>query len=82
LARTHHPDLLLIDMNLPDMNGLEVLQQLRLDEATQNLRCIVLSADALPDQVSAALAAGFSDYWTKPIDVPLVLGKLAQCLDG
>ncbi|MFM2450238.1 MAG: hypothetical protein RIS44_2688 [Pseudomonadota bacterium] len=81
LARTHHPDLLLIDMNLPDMNGLEVLQQLRLDAATQHLRCVVLSADALPDQVSAALAAGFSDYWTKPIDVPLVLGKLAQCLE-
>ena len=82
LARSHHPDLLLIDMNLPDMNGLEVLQQLRMDAATKNLRCVVLSADALPDQVSAALAAGFSDYWTKPIDVPLVLGKLAQCLDA
>jgi PAS domain S-box-containing protein len=81
LARAHHPDLLLIDMNLPDMNGLQVLQQLRLDAATRNLRCVVLSADALPDQVSAALAAGFSDYWTKPIDVPLVLGKLAQCLN-
>jgi PAS domain S-box-containing protein len=82
LARTHHPDLLLIDMNLPDMSGLEVLQQLRMDATTKNLRCVVLSADALPDQVSAALAAGFSDYWTKPIDVPLVLGKLAQRLDA
>ncbi|XVJ71621.1 MAG: PAS domain-containing protein [Rhizobacter sp.] len=81
LARTHQPDLLLVDMNLPDMNGLQVLQQLRADAATRHLRCVVLSADALPDQVSAALAAGFSDYWTKPIDVPLVLGKLAQCLE-
>ncbi len=81
LARTHQPDLLLIDMNLPDMNGLELLRRLRADSATQQLRCVVLSADALPDQVSTALAAGFSDYWTKPIDVPLVLGKLAQCLE-
>jgi PAS domain S-box-containing protein len=81
LARTHQPDLLLVDMNLPDMNGLQLLQQLRADTATQHLRCVVLSADALPDQVSVALAAGFSDYWTKPIDVPLVLGKLAQCLE-
>jgi CheY-like chemotaxis protein/two-component sensor histidine kinase len=81
LARTHQPDLLLIDMNLPDMNGLELLRQLRADAATQQLRCVVLSADAQPEQVSTALAAGFSDYWTKPIDVPLVLGKLAKCLE-
>jgi PAS domain S-box-containing protein len=81
LARTHQPDLLLIDMNLPDMNGLALLRQLRADATTQQLRCVVLSADALPDQVSAALAAGFSEYWTKPIDVSLVLGKLARCLE-
>lgn len=81
LARAHLPDLLLIDMNLPDMNGLAVLAQLQSQAATSSLRCIVLSADALPDQVSNALAAGFSDYWTKPIDVPLVLGKLAKCLE-
>jgi PAS domain S-box-containing protein len=82
LARTRRPDLLLIDMNLPDMNGLEVLRQLQGDAATQHLRCVVLSADALPEQMSTALAAGFSDYWTKPIDVPLVLGKLAKCLEA
>jgi PAS domain S-box-containing protein len=81
LAQKHQPDLLLIDMNLPDMNGLELLHQLRADATTQQLRCVVLSADALPDQVSAALAAGFSDYWTKPIDVALVLERLSRCLN-
>ncbi|MFM8899085.1 MAG: ATP-binding protein [Burkholderiales bacterium] len=79
-ARAHQPDLLLVDMNLPDMRGVDLLRLLRADESTRHMRCIVLSADVLPDQVAAALEAGFSDYWTKPIDVSLVLGKLEQWL--
>jgi PAS domain S-box-containing protein len=81
LARTHQPDLLLIDMNLPDMNGLELLRRLRADAITRPIRCVVLSADVLPEQVSAAMDAGFSDYWTKPIDVSLVLDRISRCLD-
>ncbi|MBT9503169.1 MAG: response regulator [Burkholderiaceae bacterium] len=63
------PALLLVDMNLPDMNGLQLLQALRLQQRALPL-CIALSADALPEQVAAARAAGFADYWLKPIDVP------------
>ncbi len=74
------PDLILIDMNLPDMTGLELLHQLRFQPSTQHLRCIALSANVLPEQISAALSAGFNDYWTKPMDVPLVLRKLRECL--
>ncbi len=81
-ARSLKPDLVLIDMNLPDMNGSDLLALLRGDAATRGLRCIALSADALPEQISGALSAGFSDYWTKPIDVTLVLNKLSQCLAG
>ncbi len=82
-ARAGRPDLVLIDMNLPDMNGLEVISALRNHDATRELRCIALSADAMREQIDAALSAGFDDYWTKPIDVPKVLADLARLLaDG
>jgi len=79
-ARRSAPDLLLIDMNLPDMTGIEVVQALRAHPETSSLRCIALSADAMPDQIGAAREAGFDDYWTKPIDVRRVLGELARLL--
>ena len=62
------PDLALVDMQLPDIDGHEVLRRLRADARTRGLRCIALSANALPDDIARALAAGFADYWTKPID--------------
>jgi CheY-like chemotaxis protein len=70
------PDLVLIDMNLPDMTGLDLLRKLRGEPATAALRCVALSADDLAEQVELALQAGFSDYWLKPIDVE----RLAQSL--
>jgi PAS domain S-box-containing protein len=80
MARAMRPDLLLIDMNLPDMSGLQVIQRLRCDAATAGLRCIAFSADAMREQIDAAMAAGFDDYWTKPIDVVRVLERLGQAL--
>ena len=47
---------------------------------TRQLRCIALSADAMAEQIDAARAAGFDDYWTKPIDVPQVLAGLDRVL--
>lgn len=61
------PDLVLIDMQLPDFDGFEVLRRLRADPVTAASNCIALSANAMPDDVARALAAGFDDYWTKPI---------------
>jgi PAS domain S-box-containing protein len=81
LARQEQPDLLLVDMNLPDTNGLALIKTLRADAATRPLRCIALSADALDEQIEKALAAGFDAYWTKPIDVGRVLADLARLLD-
>ncbi|MFG5408483.1 response regulator [Piscinibacter sakaiensis] len=66
-ARSWLPDLVLIDMQLPDFDGFEVLRRLRADTATAGLRCIALSANAMPEDVQRALASGFDDYWTKPI---------------
>jgi CheY-like chemotaxis protein len=63
------PDLLVVDMNLPDMSGLCLLARLRADARLAGLRCVALSADDQAEQVAAARAAGFCDYWVKPIDV-------------
>lgn len=69
-------DLLLVDMNLPDMNGLQLLARLRADAGLPQPPCVALSADALHEQVAAARAAGFADYWLKPIDVKQLLAAL------
>ncbi len=78
MARALKPDLLLIDMNLPDMNGLQVIADLRGDPATAGMRCIAFSADAMQEQIDAAMAAGFDAYWTKPIDVLRVMEQLQE----
>ena len=61
------PDLLLLDLQLPDIAGTEVMRRLRAAPSLAGCRIVALSADAMPDHVQAALAAGFDDYWTKPI---------------
>jgi len=76
IADQHELSLVLLDLNLPGLSGFEVLERLRSREHTRHLRCIALSADALPQQIQQAVAAGFDDYWTKPIDVAVVIGKL------
>ena len=75
-ALAEPPDLLLLDMHLPDMNGLQVLLRLRAEPSTSRCRIVALSADALPDHISAALAAGFDDYWTKPIQFETFLNHV------
>jgi CheY-like chemotaxis protein len=70
LVRARHdpPDLMLVDMNLGDMTGVELARALRKEPATQCIRLVALSADALPEQIAAAIAAGFETYLTKPIN--------------
>lgn len=75
-ARTMQPDLILLDMQLPDFNGYEVLQQLRADALTAAIPCIALSANAMPEDIRRAREAGFTDYWTKPIDFKAFLSGL------
>jgi CheY-like chemotaxis protein len=73
LARRHQPDLILLDLHLPDLHGRDVLRALKDDPATARIPVVVLSADATPSQVERLLAAGASDYATKPIDVEWLL---------
>ena len=62
------PALTLVDMQLPDIDGLEVLARLRANPLTAGLRVIALSANAIPADIRRAIDAGFDDYWTKPLD--------------
>lgn len=80
MAREGRPDLVMIDMHLPDMGGLDVLRRLRGAPDTAGLLCVALSADAMREQVQAALQAGFDDYWTKPVDLLGLLSGIEALL--
>jgi len=81
-ARQHRPDLVLLDLHLPDIDGEEVLRRVRADPATCDLPVIVLSADATARQLERLTAAGVSAYLTKPIAIRRLLAALDQALDG
>ena len=72
--------LILVDLLLPDMHGLDVLHALRADARTAGVPCVALSANATPGDVDQALAAGFQAYWTKPIDLANFLDQLSAML--
>jgi CheY-like chemotaxis protein len=69
LARQHSPDLILLDLHLPDLQGWDVLAELQGSEATRHIPTIIVSADATEGQYKRLLDAGARDYITKPIDV-------------
>jgi hypothetical protein len=79
-AVRHRPDVILLDINLPDMPGTEVFRRLKADPRTSDIPCVAVSADALPDQIHHVQALGFVDYWTKPLDLPTTIGKLKSLL--
>jgi PAS domain S-box-containing protein len=81
-ARAWRPDLLLVDMQLPDIDGFEVLRRLRDAPETADIDCIALSANAMPEDIARARAAGFADYWTKPIDFRTFLEALQRRFPG
>ncbi|MBX3635010.1 MAG: response regulator [Rubrivivax sp.] len=68
-AQRVRPDLILLDLSLPGMNGLELLQALRADAATAVIPCVAVSANAMPQDVQSTLDAGFADYVTKPFRI-------------
>jgi len=69
LARAHRPDVIVLDLSLPDMDGFQVLARLKAAPETRDAPVIALTAAAMPKDVKKALAAGFFRYVTKPIDV-------------
>ncbi|VAX07904.1 hypothetical protein MNBD_ALPHA03-302 [hydrothermal vent metagenome] len=82
LAAEHKPEVILLDINLPGMNGFEVLQHLRSRAETRETPIIAISANAMPSDIEKGLAAGFDDYITKPIDVNLLLKAIERNLHG
>ena len=72
------PDLVLIDLQLPDFDGYEVLRRLRADPRTRAIPCVALSANAMREDVERGLASGFADYWTKPIDFAVFIAALER----
>ena len=69
LAQAHHPKLILLDLNLPDIHGSEVLRRLQGEPTTAQVPVVVLSADATPSQIERLLTAGARNYLTKPFDI-------------
>jgi len=80
LAAAERPDVVLVDMQLPDVDGYAVHAKLRAQPATAAIPCIALSANAFPEHVAQARIAGFLDYWTKPIDASAVLARIDELL--
>jgi CheY-like chemotaxis protein/anti-sigma regulatory factor (Ser/Thr protein kinase) len=78
LVRQHMPDIVLLDLNLPDMDGRDVLLELKADAATRQIPVLVISADASDGQVRRLLDAGASGYLTKPVDVIELLRHIDQ----
>ncbi len=76
LALSIDPDLVLLDLHLPDMNGLEVLRRISVREDRGKTKVVVISADANPHQVTRLLAAGAQQYLTKPLNVDKILDIL------
>lgn len=77
---TRPPDMLLLDMNLPDATGTELLQRVRERAHCRLIPAIAVSADAAPASVRAAREAGFGGYWTKPLDLARMLAELDRWL--
>jgi CheY-like chemotaxis protein len=69
IARVSRPDVILTDINLPDINGFQVLKILHSDPATEHIPVIAISASAMPLDIERGLKAGFFRYITKPIRV-------------
>ncbi len=78
-AASHKPDLVLLDLHLPDLQGDEVLARLRADPATEHIPVVVVSADANPDNAQIFADAG-AEFLTKPIDVRRVLGLVDDAI--
>lgn len=81
LARDHLPDVVLMDINLPGMSGIDALNVLRSDPATAHIPVIALSANAMAGDISKGLAAGFFRYLTKPIKIDEFMKALDSALE-
>ena len=80
LASEHQPDLILLDLNLADIHGAEVIQRLKKEPLTRDIPVIVMSADAMTEQIDRLMSLGANNYLTKPIDIGLFLKEVDKYL--
>ncbi|WP_370869062.1 PAS domain S-box protein [Rhodoferax sp.] len=80
MARAHQPDVIVMDINLPGINGMQALAILQDDSATRHIPVLALSANAMPRDIEKGMAAGFFRYLTKPIRVPEFMAALDEGL--
>ncbi len=81
-ASLHRPDLLILDVSMPKMSGLQVCEQLRANPATAGLRVLILSADAQHTAVQAGLDAGAGAYLPKPFSLRELRAQITELLSG
>jgi CheY-like chemotaxis protein len=80
LAASERPDLILMDMSLPVLDGWEATRRLKAAPATRPIPVIALTAHAMVDDRERSLAAGCDDFDTKPVEIERLLGKIARLL--
>lgn len=81
LAAEHTPDLVLMDIRLPDIDGVEALSRLRADERTASIPVLAVTAQAMQDDRERFLAAGFDNYLSKPVDVVELINAVREHCD-
>jgi two-component system cell cycle response regulator DivK len=81
MTSTHTPDLVLMDIQLPDFDGVEALQRIRADERTATIPVVALTAQAMQGDRERFLAAGFDGYVSKPVNVRDLIGTVREHCD-
>ena len=76
MAASEHPDLIIMDLTLPDMDGWEATQRIKADPATTHIPIVALTANAMTGDREKAIAAGCDDFDTKPVEMPRLLDKI------
>ena len=81
MATSEKPDLILMDMSLPVLDGWEATRRVKADPATKSIPVIALTAHAMAEDKEKSLAAGCDDFDTKPVELPRLLAKIQALLD-
>jgi CheY-like chemotaxis protein len=80
MASSEQPDLILMDLTLPDIDGEEATRRIKADRATKHIPVLALTANAMSADRDRAIAAGCDDFDTKPVDMPRLLEKIAALI--
>ena len=81
LARVHRPEVILMDIDLPDISGIDALRKLQTDPSTAHIPIIALSANAMPNDIKKSIAMGFFGYITKPLNLTEFMDRLDVALE-